>query len=63
VDAQTYLPRKLEYLESDGDSTLLTFANLRLNPEIAEARFSVNIPKDVMVTSTFSGFSGSGLSR
>jgi outer membrane lipoprotein carrier protein len=63
VDAQTYLPRKLEYLESDGDSTLLTFANLRLNPEIAEARFNVDIPKDVQVSSTFSGFSGSDLSR
>jgi outer membrane lipoprotein carrier protein len=63
VDGKTYLPRKLEYLESDGDSTLLTFANIRLNPEIAEARFNVDIPKDVQISSTFSGFSGSGLSR
>ena len=63
VDGKTYLPRKLEYLESDGDSTLLTFANIRLNPEIAEGRFNLDIPKDVQVSSTFSGFSGSGLSR
>jgi outer membrane lipoprotein-sorting protein len=63
VDSKTYLPRKLEYLESDGDSTLLSFANIRLNPEIAEGRFNVDIPKDVQVSSTFSGFSGSSLSR
>ena len=63
VDARTFLPRKLEYVESDGDSTLLSFNNIRLNPEIAEARFSVDIPKDVPVSNTFSGFSGSGLSR
>jgi len=63
VDGKTYLPRKLEYLESDGDSTLLAFANIRVNPEIADARFNVDIPKDVQVSSTFSGFSGTGLSR
>jgi len=63
VDSQSYLPRKLEYLESDGDSTMLSFSNIRLNPEIAESRFNVDIPKDVQVTSTFSGFSGSSLSR
>jgi outer membrane lipoprotein-sorting protein len=63
VDAKTYLPRKLQYLESDGDSTLLSFANIRLNPEIAEGRFNVDIPKDVQISSTFSGFSGSSLSH
>ncbi|MCI0566814.1 MAG: outer membrane lipoprotein carrier protein LolA [Acidobacteria bacterium] len=63
VDGRTYLPRKLEYLESDGDSTLLSFANIRLNPEIAEGRFNVDIPKDVQISSTFSGFSGSSLSH
>jgi outer membrane lipoprotein carrier protein len=63
VDARTFLPRKLEYVESDGDSTLLSFNNIRLNPEIAEARFNVDIPKDVPVSNTFSGFSGSSLSR
>jgi outer membrane lipoprotein carrier protein len=61
VDAKSYLPRKLEYLESDGDSTLLTFTGIRLNPEIAEGRFNVEIPKDVPISSTFSGFSGSNL--
>jgi len=63
VDEKTCLPRQLEYLETDGDSTTLTFSNVRVNPEIAEARFSVDIPKDVQVTNTFSGLTGATLSR
>lgn len=63
VDAKTYLPRQLEYVETDGDSTILTFSNVRVNPEIAEARFNVEIPKDVQVTNTFSGLAGATLSR
>ncbi len=63
VDEKTYLPRQLEYVESDGDSTLLTFSNIRVNPEITEARFSVEIPKDVQVTNTFSGFTGASVTR
>jgi len=63
VDAKTYLPRQLEYVETDGDSTTLTFSNVRVNPEITEARFNVDIPKDVQVTNTFSGLAGASLSR
>ena len=63
VDEETYLPRQLEYVEADGDSTLLTFTNIRLNPEISEARFSVEIPKDVRISNTFSGFTGTTLSH
>ena len=63
VDEETYLPRQLEYVEADGDSTLLAFSNIRVNPEITETRFSVEIPKDVQVTNTFSGFTGASVSR
>jgi len=63
VDEKTYLPRQLEYVETDGDSTTLTFSDVRVNPEIAEARFSVEIPKDVQITNTFSGLTGATLSR
>jgi len=63
VDEKTYLPRQLEYVETDGDSTTLTFSDVRVNPEIAEARFNVEIPKDVQVTNTFSGLTGATLSR
>jgi outer membrane lipoprotein carrier protein len=61
VDAESFLPRRLEYVESDGDSTTLTFHDIRINPEIADARFTVNLPQDVQITNTFSGFSGGGV--
>jgi len=63
VDEKTCLPRQLEYVEADGDSTTLTFRDIRVNPEIAEARFSVQIPEGVQVSNTFSGFTGATLSR
>jgi outer membrane lipoprotein-sorting protein len=63
VDEKTYLPRQLEYLEADGDSTILTFSNIRVNPEITEARFNVEIPKDVPISNSFSGFTGTTVSH
>ena len=63
VDAKTYLPRRLEYVEADGDSTTLTFSNIRVNPVITEARFNVEIPKDVPISNSFSGFTGTAITR
>ena len=57
VDAETYLPRQFQYLESDGDSTLLAFHDIRVNLDVAEERFRLVLPKDVMVSETFNGFS------
>jgi outer membrane lipoprotein-sorting protein len=56
VDVETSLPRQLEYVEADGDSTLLTFEDMRSNAEIEAARFRVDLPSDVAVSSTFNGF-------
>ncbi len=57
VDAQTYLPRQLQYVESDGDSTLLTFEDVRTNVAVAASRFRIELPKDVVVSESFNGFS------
>ncbi len=57
VDAATFLPRQLQYLEADGDSTLLTFHDIRVNVDVASTRFQVDLPKDVIVSETFNGFS------
>ena len=57
VDAGTFLPRQLEYIEADGDSTLLTFNDIKVNVEVASNRFHVDLPKDVVVSETFNGFS------
>jgi len=57
VDATTYLPRQLQYVESDGDSTVLTFQDIRVNVEVATQRFSIDLPRDVVISETFNGFS------
>ena len=57
VDAETYLPRQVAYEESDGDSTLLTFHDLRVNVDVAARQFRVDLPPDVKVSETFNGFS------
>ncbi len=57
VDANTFLPRQLQYVEGDGDSTLLAFHDIRVNVEVAGSRFHVDLPGDVVVSDTFNGFS------
>ncbi len=57
VDGTTFLPRQLQYVEADGDSTLLAFDDIRVNDEVASAQFHVDLPKDVVVSDTYNGFS------
>ena len=57
VDDTTFLPRQLQYVESDGDSTLLAFHDIRVNVEVAEQRFHIDLPPDVIVSETYNGFS------
>jgi outer membrane lipoprotein-sorting protein len=56
VDDATFLPRQLQYVESDGDTTLLTFEGMQSNVEVAQSRFKVDLPGDVAVSQTFNGF-------
>jgi len=57
VDKTTFMPRQLRYEEADGDWTMLAFQNMRLNVEVAAQRFHIDLPKDVVVSETFNGFS------
>ena len=57
VDTTTFLPRQLQYVESDGDSTLLAFQDIRTNIDVAASRFHIDLPKDVVVSESFNGFS------
>ncbi len=57
VDATTYLPKRLQYRETDGDATSLEFHDLRPNVAVAAGHFHIDLPKDVVVSDTFNGFS------
>jgi len=55
IDARTFLPRRIAYEEPDGDSTILTFHDLHPNTDLAASEFRVDLPPDVLVSSTFGG--------
>ena len=57
VDKATFLPRQLQYVEADGDTTLLAFDEMRANVAVDAARFRIELPDDVAVSQTFNGFS------
>ena len=56
IDEQTQQVRQLEYREQDGDRTLFTFTDIAVNPAIAETRYQIDLPTDVVVSNSFSGF-------
>ncbi|MEE9219039.1 MAG: outer membrane lipoprotein carrier protein LolA [Acidobacteriota bacterium] len=58
IDRELLVPRQIEYIEVNGDSTRFTFRNLEINSEISAARYDITIPPDVEISKTFSGFTG-----
>jgi len=57
VDGESFLPSRLQYVEADGDTTLLTFTGMQSNIEVSASRFRLDLPHDVVVSQTFNGFS------
>ena len=55
LDAETYLPRKVEYRSKSGNARTIEFQEIRLNPDLAASMYHVDIPDDVEVSSGFSG--------
>jgi outer membrane lipoprotein-sorting protein len=49
IDKKTYLTRKIEYVEGDGDTTRYEFTNIRINEPVAQSRFVLNLPANVRV--------------
>ncbi|HET6372532.1 MAG TPA: outer membrane lipoprotein carrier protein LolA [Candidatus Polarisedimenticolia bacterium] len=56
LDDKANQVKQLEYREADGDRTLFTFEEIRVNPEISPARFEIKLPSDVHVSDSFTGF-------
>lgn len=49
IDRTHLLPVVVEYLETDGDSTRYEFLDLKVNPEIEDQVFELNLGSDVRV--------------
>ncbi|MGD8374678.1 MAG: outer membrane lipoprotein carrier protein LolA [Acidobacteriota bacterium] len=58
LDAKTGQTRRVSYLNPDGDRTTFTFSNIQVNPEIDASRYEIELPRNVKMGDTFSGFSG-----
>jgi outer membrane lipoprotein-sorting protein len=58
IDAETYLPVRVRYASQNGDTRLIEFAEVSVNPEIAASLYVVDLPEDVEVTRGFSALSG-----
>lgn len=51
VDPATYLPLRLRYVEADGDVTDYEFSDFRVNGEISDDRFELEVPSGAQVRS------------
>ena len=49
VSTQDWLIRKLELYEKSGDSTILSYQNIRVNTGIPDSRFKIDLPADVEI--------------
>ena len=56
VDRASLLPLRIEYFGKDGNQREIRFLDARLNPDLAAGLYRVDLPGDVQVTNSFSGF-------
>ncbi|HEY0139298.1 MAG TPA: outer membrane lipoprotein carrier protein LolA [Thermoanaerobaculia bacterium] len=49
LDKTSYLTKKIEYVEGDGDVTRYEFKNIRLNEPVPASRFALTLPAGVRV--------------
>lgn len=55
VNQSSSLPVRMQYREPDGDSTTVSFEDVRFNPQIAASVYKIEIPKDIQIKKGFSG--------
>jgi outer membrane lipoprotein-sorting protein len=62
IDAGTYLPVRVRYSSQNGNTRVIEFDSMSVNPDLSASLYVVELPADVEVTKGFSalsGFSGS----
>jgi len=55
LDAETFLPKRIEYHNKSGNSRTIEFHSVSLNPDLSASLYRVDIPSGVKVTNGFSG--------
>ena len=59
VGDQDFLPRAIQYEETDGDITYLEFTHVTINGTLADGTFHIDVPDDVEIRDHISLFSDS----
>jgi len=55
VDSESYLPVQVEYRDNSGNTRIVRFVDVQMNPDLAVNHYRIEIPADVTVTTGFSG--------
>jgi outer membrane lipoprotein-sorting protein len=58
VDAETYLPVRIRYASRNGNTRVVEFEEMLINPDLSASLYVVDLPDDVKVTKGFSALSG-----
>ena len=58
IDSESSQTRRVSYLDANGDRTTYTFRDIRINAAMDPDRFQIELPRDVEMGETFSGFTG-----
>jgi outer membrane lipoprotein-sorting protein len=58
IDRRTYLPVRVRYANNNGNTRVIEFDHMSVNPEISASLYVVDLPADVEITKGFSALSG-----
>jgi len=58
IDDTSYLPVRVEYSSKSGNSRIIVFDRMDVNPDLAASLYNVDLPSDVEVKRGFSALSG-----
>jgi len=62
VDSLSFLPVKVEYRDKLGNTRVVQFRDIQVNPDLSAALYTLKIPSDVTVTTGFGGLQSLGSS-
>jgi outer membrane lipoprotein-sorting protein len=63
VDGTSFLPVKVEYRSHSGNTRVIQFQKIQLNPDLSAGLYNLTIPSDVTVTTGFGGIQGLGATQ
>jgi len=63
VDDSSFLPVQVEYRGASGNTRVIQFQKIQLNPDLSAGLYNLSIPPDVTITTGFGGIQGLGATQ